>query len=259
MMTNVETWYNVRESDIDEFEKIDKIYLLKLFEAPRSTPSEALYLELGILPLSVTVKVRRLCYLHNILKSQKQGMLYKVFITQWLYPTTGDWVLQVKKDMKDFQIESDFEWIARKSKESFKNLVKEKAKEYALNKLIGKKSTHSKLEKLDYLDLSLQSYLSNENLSVDEKRTVFLYRTRMAKFGENFKSGKPFTVCPLCQLHYDSQFLALKCPVIKKQIATENISDLQDVYSTHVSTKSAKLLGQISRIRESILKGTLSM
>ena len=46
MMTNVETWYNIKESDIDEFEKIDKLYLLKLFEAPRSTPSVALFLEL---------------------------------------------------------------------------------------------------------------------------------------------------------------------------------------------------------------------
>jgi len=128
-----------------------------------------------------------------------------------------------------------------------------------LNKLNNKKLTHSKLEKLEYFELSTQCYLLSENLSVEDKKNVFSFRTRMAKYGENFKSGRPFTMCPLCQLHFDSQYLALECPAIRKQIAAEDITDLQDIYSTNVSAKSAKLLGQITRIRENILKGTLSM
>ena len=87
------------------------------------------------------------------------------------------------------KIKCDFEWIASKSKEAFKKLVSGKAKEYALNKLNTKKLTHSKLEKLEYFELSTQSYLFSENLSVEDKKNVFSFRTRMAKYGENFKSG----------------------------------------------------------------------
>ena len=61
-----------------------------------------------------------------------------------------------------------------KSKDAFKKLVSGKAKEYALNKLNNKKLTHSKLEKLEYFELSTQCYLLSENLSVEDKKKRFL-------------------------------------------------------------------------------------
>ena len=68
---------------------------------------------------------------------------YSFFITQWYNPTRGDWTEQVKKDLVDFDLPIDFDFIQSKSKEAFKKVVKAKAKEYALRKLLHNKSYYS--------------------------------------------------------------------------------------------------------------------
>ena len=74
-------------------------------------------------------------------------MLSKFFQVQWKYPTRGDWVEDVRKDLKDFGIDESLEFIKSKSEYSFKNMVKKKAHEYAFYSLLGKKERHSKLFK----------------------------------------------------------------------------------------------------------------
>ena len=101
MMTNAEIWYNFSDSEVKELEALDKMFLRKVLGTPGSTPSEALFLELGILPISVILKARRVNYLHSILSRDEKGMLYSLFITQWYNPTKGDWTEQVKSDLSD--------------------------------------------------------------------------------------------------------------------------------------------------------------
>ena len=76
ILTNVEVWYNLTTSEIKEFEDLDKVFLRKVLGVPGSTPSEAFYLELGILPIGTIIKARRLNYLHTILTGDRKGMLY---------------------------------------------------------------------------------------------------------------------------------------------------------------------------------------
>ena len=97
-------------------------------EVPVSTPSEAFYLELGVLPVAAIIKARRVNYLHNILMRDKTSMLYTFFITQWQNPTRGDWTNQVKEDLEDLGIPCSFTVIQSKSKEAFKKLVKTRTK-----------------------------------------------------------------------------------------------------------------------------------
>ena len=89
-------------------------------------------------------------------------MLFSFFITQWHNPCRGDWTEQVKEDLSDFGIPCSFDYIERKSKETFKQIVKIKAKEYALRLLRRKQDTHSKMENLYYSDIQMQNYLMNE-------------------------------------------------------------------------------------------------
>ena len=39
--TNAEIWYNLSESDIEEFENLDKLFFRRLLEVPKSTPIES--------------------------------------------------------------------------------------------------------------------------------------------------------------------------------------------------------------------------
>ena len=75
ILTNAEIWYNLNTHEINEFEKLDKLFFCKLLEVPKSTPKEAFFLELGVLPINVIIKARRVMYLHNILKQEKRSML----------------------------------------------------------------------------------------------------------------------------------------------------------------------------------------
>ena len=52
ILTNVEIWHNVTQSDVAELEKVDKSLFQRLLCVPQSTPGIAFYLELGILPVS---------------------------------------------------------------------------------------------------------------------------------------------------------------------------------------------------------------
>ena len=246
-MTNAEVWYNVSDSEVREFENLDKLFFKKLLGVPNSTPGEAYCLEFGVLPLGVILKARRINYLHSILKGDKNGMLYSFFIVQWHNPSKGDWTELVKVDLVDFKIEASFENIQNKSKDSFKRMVKTKAREYALKILLEKKFHHSKMENVNYNELKIQNYLMDENLSTNEMKTVFKYRTRMEKFGENYRGGKSQVICPLCSLHLDNQSLSFQCPIIKEKL---NITgEMEDIYKENIKVETIKAVCKISDYR----------
>ena len=76
-------------------------------------------------------------------------------------------------------------------------MLKVKANEIALEILTKKKSKYKKLQNVSYVQLETQSYLCDPRLSFEKKKQIFLFRTRMSMFGDNFKEGRISTVCPL--------------------------------------------------------------
>jgi hypothetical protein len=82
-------------------------------------------------------------------------MLYKFVMAQWENPAKQDWTQQVRSDLADLVIREDLSFIQAKSLFSFKNLVKTKIKEYALDILNKSKSRHSKMDDLIYTELNI--------------------------------------------------------------------------------------------------------
>ena len=131
---------------------------------------------------------------------EETEMLSKFFYTQWKYPAAkNEWTEQDKKDLLEFDIKCDIEWIKSKSKSSFKTLVKLKTKEVAANTLKQVKKGHSKMSNLEYTDLEMQAYLMDEKITTHQARSLFRFRTRIARFWENFKGGRPPELCPICK------------------------------------------------------------
>ena len=158
-LSSSEVWYGITKQEIKDLENLDLSLLRRILNAPFSVPAEALYLELGILNLETIIKARRLNYLHYLATRNINEMLYKFFATQWRHSTVGDWCLQARLDLSDFNLPEDLDWIKSKSKYSFKRLVKTKAKEFALYNFLEKKESHSKSKNLWYSDLEIQEYL----------------------------------------------------------------------------------------------------
>ena len=78
ILTNAEIWYSLTENEIQEFESLDKKFLRKCLQVPISTPREALYLELGIIPIGIIIKACRVNYLHYL--QEKKMKCYTNFL-----------------------------------------------------------------------------------------------------------------------------------------------------------------------------------
>ena len=87
--------------------------------------------------------------------------------------------------------------IKAMSRYRFKKLVQCKSKEFTFNNLIERKQKHSKLKDLFYIELKIQHYLKLEELNVQQALTVFSFRTRMAKFSENYRNCGIQQTCPM--------------------------------------------------------------
>ena len=221
-------------------------------QVPASTPQEAYYLELGILPIGVIIKKRRLQYLHHLVNREENQMLHQFFITQWSKPTKGDWTETVKENLEEFGLQADFGFLKSKTKTGFKNILKKRAKEYAYENLTEKHAKHSKMENLQYSELVIQNYFLHPGINIEEIRSIFKFRTRMAPFGENFRGGRDIVTCPLCSTHVDNQVMSFQCPAMRNKINIE--CDIEDVYSDTMNKKTATTLHKILKLRKELLE-----
>ena len=65
--------------------------------------------------------------------------------------------------------------------------------------------------------------------TTDEASAIFSFRTRMARFEENYKNGRNNVLCPLCHLHYDTQSMAFQCQKIGSEVRViGNYEDYED-------------------------------
>ena len=75
-------------------------------------------------------------------------------------------------------------------------------------------------------------------------------RTRMERFGENFRAGNSPVICPLCKLHFDSQELSLQCPEIRKELEIK-AGNYEEIYKDNIeSSNIVKTLVEITEIRK---------
>ena len=79
MLTNAEIWFHVHSSETENLEKVDRSLFHKILCVPHSIAVPAINLEIGILPLAVIIKVRRLTYFQSVLKGKKTVSFIKFF------------------------------------------------------------------------------------------------------------------------------------------------------------------------------------
>merc|ERR1711973_122433 len=188
ILTNSEVWYGLTKTQISELEAVDRILLRRLLDAPISTPCEALYLELGVVPISMILKGRRLMYLHYLLNLEETEMLYCFFLAQLNMPGENDWTETVKQDLVDFEIGLSLQEVKELSHDQFKRMVKDKSRSNAFKQLMGAKSHHSKMSSLDYSELRIQQYLVNKSFHTGDAKLLFSFRTRMVEVKNNYKN-----------------------------------------------------------------------
>jgi hypothetical protein len=114
---------------------------------------------------------------------------------------------------------------------------------------------HTKMDDLWYPDLKLQPYFKSNKFTVDQIRTIFSFRTRMANFGENFQNGRGHVQCPLCQTHFDSQSMAFQCASVKAELSLNGC--YQDIFKEDIPSNLVTTLSRILKFREDILEAKM--
>ena len=97
--TQNECWHGLTLSHINQLEIVDKFLLRRILKIPSSTPTESMYLDLGMLRIGTIKKARRINFLHYLLRRNETEIIYQIFSVQWNH--------FVKQDLIDFRIDPD--------------------------------------------------------------------------------------------------------------------------------------------------------
>ena len=182
-----ETYYNLKESEIRQLERIEETYMRKLVNTTRGCPIIQLYCELGQVPARFHIMKQRLNFLKYILNQDTQSMIYKVLFLQVEKPVKFDWAGTCIKDLKKLKIHLNFEDIRKMPTKQFKEMIKKKCEKIAYEYLMEKRK--SKGSEIKYVGIETAEYFMPSNdLNIEEKQKIFSIRNRMVNIPSNFIS-----------------------------------------------------------------------
>ena len=178
-MTNSEVWQNFKLKHIITLEKSDQDLIRKILNAHSKTASEALFYELGKYPLRFVLSKRRLMYLWHLLHRDKNELIRKIYETQKLKTTKGDWFEIIQNERIQNKVsESDLE-ISLMSKDKFKRIVETKIEFQAIKYLRELASTHSKSAFILNEKFGKKEYFNDRRFSKEDVQILFKLKTKM--------------------------------------------------------------------------------
>ena len=185
-----EVYYNLKESEIRQIERIEENYLRKVLNTTRGCPIVQLYLETGHTPARLELQKTRLLYLQYILQQSEESSIQKFVKLQLEFPTRGDWASTCIEDLKQLKIEESFEEIRIMTKQKFTKLLRNKVNTRAFEYLTGKQGF--KGQEIQYSCIEMSEYLlpTNMKLTIEEKRRLFGIRNKMLDIPSNFPNSK---------------------------------------------------------------------
>ena len=205
-------------------EKIEEECLCKILETGKNCPISLLYLETGQLPAKYQIQIMMLNFLKYILDQEQDSLIFKFFKAQSENPIKGDWVTNIRKIMKEINMQETFEHITLMKKHIFKKHVIKKVRNKAFQYLLAQ--IKSKGKGIEYgEELKCQGYLlPNTILTLEEQREIFSYRSRMNKLSYNYKGNKIEEKCK-CGLQITNEHLYY-CKVLNNSNKTVEYSKI---------------------------------
>ena len=104
------------------------------------------------------------------------------------------------------------------------------------------------MDSLVYTELKIQNYLVSEDILVSQKRNIFLFRTRMAEYGQNYPAGFHTIPCKMCGLHTDCQIHSTNCKETMRKVRVHG--NYNEIYTDNISKNTALMLQQILEVRK---------
>ena len=136
LLSNSESWINMRKMYIDKLEKQDTILQRKVLSTSGNPSKAFTMLELGIIPIKHIIMKKRMLFLHYLLK--------QVFHALKEDSKKGDFVNHTNKDRTEIEIDLTNEEIEGMSQYMWEKYIKNKTNDAALKYLNERKKTLKK-------------------------------------------------------------------------------------------------------------------
>ena len=91
LIYNCESWSNMTPKDYKVLRSAQLLYLRNVMEVSRTTPTVALFLELGILPIRFEIEKRQLFFFRRLLDKGKNDPVQSVYFEQLKYVGEKNW------------------------------------------------------------------------------------------------------------------------------------------------------------------------
>ena len=241
ILFNSEAWHDVKEEDINSSEKADEALLRGIVRSHSKIPREALYLETASIPIKFILASRRLLYLYNILQKNQNEMVRKVYETQKIDTSQGDFYDLISRDKNTLGINhSDLE-ISAMNRTEFKNIVKTKTKEAAFKYLQLQKQGHSKMNGISYIKFEKAKYMDSPLFNSESSKLLLALRTRTVNGIKNdFRGLYADIKCPFKCGEDDQIKHILECEVLKTHHSTYELADYDIKYEDVFSNNTVK-------------------
>ena len=180
-------------------------------------------------------------------------MLHKFLSAQKNKPVKNDWILQVEKDKQELRIDATDEELLKMSKGVFKNYIRKKVKNAALEHLNKLKRKHTKVRYIESDELKCSQYLMNSKFTSSEAKNLFKFRTHMYSVKENFENLHRNMLCDLCYVSNCSQSHLFQCPIIRAFVPEIEVKGIKYEFifgKTNEMKLVANILEKICKIRE---------
>ena len=105
ILTNCEVWLNVKEDHLKTLEAADNELMRKIFNAHSKTACELFFLETAKIPIRLLISKRRLMYLWHLLRRNEEELIKKVYQTQKVKTTNGDWFQMIHYEKEKYNRE----------------------------------------------------------------------------------------------------------------------------------------------------------
>ena len=125
-----------------------------------------------------------------IVDQEENSLILKFFNLQLENPSKFDWASTCMTDFKDMDIQLSFSDIKEMTESRYKDIIRTKCSEYALKYLMNKRGF--KGSEINITEIRMAEYLlPNDNLTIEEQRTIFSSRNRMVNdIPANLSSNK---------------------------------------------------------------------
>ena len=120
-------------------------------------------------------------YFQTLITREDGELTKKVYETQKINPSKGDWIEHLKEDFQFIDENIDEKVAKEMTKLQYKTMIKKKIRQKVFENLKTVQQSHSKVKDIIYSTFKMQDYMNNHILTNHEISLIFALRSRSVR------------------------------------------------------------------------------